>query len=168
MAATGESYSIARMFIFRGSGPNRMPRPPHLPPPRASRPKRWDAGQVECPHCQAIALLLGDGEPRCTACGYTDTAEAVADEYLEQVVGLSRYASEKDGDGWPAFSCPDCDLGDALIRMPGKEEGYMCFDCGGVWRIGVLQVCDECQQPRRLDEMVICDPCYNAKVSNSD
>lgn len=160
MAATGESYSIARMFILRGTGPTLVP------PPLPVRPKRWDAGRIECPECRENTLSIGNGEdPRCASCGFTDSPEDAATAYMEKVLGWSR--SDRDGEESPLFPCPDCDRGYTLLslRSPERLEGHMCFECGVVWRQGVLEVCCECNEPRHLDGEIICNRCMDRKLA---
>ena len=109
---------------------------------------------LTCPACGEDTLRLGDGDPVCSACGWSDRAEAVAESYAR-----SRNPSWKDPKHGPEHeigTCEACgynavaplhesdmvgpvqqklqDLRRALDLEPGAgDAGFgLCFCCGEV------------------------------------
>ena len=119
---------------------------------------------LECPSCGEQSLRLGDGDPVCSACEWTDSAETAADSHAH-----SRFPSWKDRKNGPDDEIGTCEacgynavaplhesdmvgtvqqklqqLRNALDLEPGAgDAGYgLCFSCGEV-SLG---------RPRRDDE----------------
>lgn len=109
---------------------------------------------LTCPACDEVSLKLGDGDPVCTECDWTERAETVADSYAR-----SRYPSwkhQQDGPEDEIGTCEACgynavaplhesdivgpvqqklnELRRALDVEPGAgDAGYgLCFCCGEV------------------------------------
>jgi ribosomal protein L37E len=109
---------------------------------------------LECPSCGEQSLHLSDGDPVCSACEWTDSAETAADSYTHY-----RFPSWKDRKNGPDDEIGTCEacgynavaplhesdmvgtvqqklqqLRDALDLEPGAgDAGYgLCFSCGEV------------------------------------
>jgi hypothetical protein len=129
--------------------------------------------QPECPRCRRATLDLGGKKPRCPRCRYARPAPEMVDEYLDEVVGLSKYSTVKDGGEWPSYQCPSCRDEHVLVALePGDEVAnprrFICFGCGEAWADGELNVCCECNEFRELGEAIICDDCFDEKVAKDD
>lgn len=69
---------------------------------------------VMCPHCEQETLGLGNGDPRCPFCGFTDKPfEAL-------------HAAGDDVTGW----CPDCGPLMGVYDCTDGGEVAICFSCG--------------------------------------
>lgn len=63
-----------------------------------------------CPRCDQPALLLTNGSTaHCAFCLWRpDDSRLAAEEYVDVVLGHSRYQSAQDGERYPVEYCPDC------------------------------------------------------------
>lgn len=128
---------------------------------------------VTCPSCFVDAAILEDGA-NCLFCGYKESAEAAASEYVSAVLGEDYYRVIKDGGEYPLYSCPQCESETLVDRgksgSQSPEEQFICFQCGTSWKEGVLDFCMECGQPYNPGDggMAICDTCFEYKVKSDD
>lgn len=124
---------------------------------------RWKGGPVvKCPACLEEALLIGDDHPRCSFCGYSDHPTAVANTFIEDIMGLSAYRTIKDGEDWPIYRCESCDS-ESMIHK--EFDSYLCFSCG--FEADALETCSSCGRPCHLDDMAVCQSCFNAAVARA-
>jgi len=127
--------------------------------------------RVECPKCKNNTLVLEEGnDPRCR-CGYSGDAGDVADRYIQDVLGVSRYETTRDGDSWPLHTCPSCDV-DAMVEMGKSGEGvFICFGCARTFKSDELVMCDGAgsRGPHWTFsfDAAVCDACM-ADVISSD
>jgi hypothetical protein len=128
---------------------------------------REDAPVVECPRCSQEALILGDGNPRCLFCGYKAEPTAAADDYLSNVLGLSKYAIVKDGGEWPCHQCAKCEM-EAMVR---RDDDYLCLCCGARFLPRELDRCPGCGRPYMAgsgedDYQPMCSGCWDHLISS--
>ena len=103
---------------------------------------------VDCPRCWQQALELGDENPRCLFCGFTDSANVVADEV--------------SGEAGPE-PCPECG-GPCILLIVGAEDRmeWVCFQCG---EQGDYEHCSRCGMlSGKLMPGDHCSSCWNAIV----
>lgn len=121
---------------------------------------------VTCPACLEKAWVIED-VIECKFCGYKiGNSHSAADEYIERVMGESRYETEKDGGVWPRRKCPSCDW-NSLVDIGYAEQcpQCICFQCGSTWEAGGLNECSRCGEPKKKSDMSICDTCFHEIVS---
>lgn len=121
---------------------------------------------VTCPACLQNAWVIED-ITECKFCGYkVDNSQSAADEYIERVIGKSRFETEKDGGVWPRRKCPSCDR-DSLVVIGHAEQDpqCICFQCGSTWEAGELSECSRCGEPKKERDISICDACFREIVS---
>jgi len=121
---------------------------------------------ITCSACLEDACVIQDGV-ECKFCGYkAEDGQAAADEYITNVMGMSRYRVEKDGDTWPICKCPACDWS-TLVDLGYKhhESQYICFKCGNTWKSAELSECLRCGEPKKDHDMSICEDCFREIVS---
>ncbi len=130
--------------------------------------KYSEGAAVTCVRCVQEAAIIDDGI-NCLFCGYRGEPEQAAEEYVGDVLGLSRYTTVKDGGVWPIVKCPSCDRltlvdrGGSGSQHPQKQ--FICFGCGEVWKEGELDYCSSCGQPYAdADEFPMCSECFEARV----
>jgi ribosomal protein S27E len=124
---------------------------------------------VTCPECKNETLVLGDGNPRCSGCGYTADAVKAADRYIEDVLGESRYGIEKDGGTWPRSDCPGCDM--TSFVHGDSDRPYICFQCGESWKADKLSWCEEGGGHFFIateEGDIICRHHFNEKINDDD
>ncbi|WP_157815847.1 hypothetical protein [Kitasatospora sp. CB02891] len=101
---------------------------------------------VQCPHCEQVALVVGDEEEvRCRYCGYWGHPASLAMVYEQMVLG--RHA---EGAG---VQCPNC-AANALVRgastaVDPETEVNLCFSCGNT--CPDLTPCTRCGEPFEPD-----------------
>ena len=124
---------------------------------------------VTCPACLEKAWVIED-VTECKFCGYKiGDSQSAAGEYIERVMGESRYETEKDGGVWPKRKCPSCDW-NSLVDLGYAEQGpqYICFQCGGTWDVEDLSECSRCGEPKKDSDMSICETCFHEIVSKDN
>lgn len=109
---------------------------------------------VHCPARSQLAFV--PGEPcKCRFCLAESEPEVAAEEYVEEILGQSRYLAIKDGEEWDLNSCPSCER-DALVasvqvrRLGGLANDlpmWCCFVEGIVWERDAISPCDRCGEP---------------------
>jgi ribosomal protein S27E len=121
---------------------------------------------VTCPNCEKDTLALGNGDPRCSRCGYTENPVKVANKYIETVLGISPYENQKEGGSWPLSDCPSCDM-TTFVDGQAEQTG-ICFYCGEAEDVSKLAWCEEGGGhyfKQKGDGGVICDSHFNEKVN---
>lgn len=123
-----------------------------------------------CPVCLQEALVPDD-ECVCHFCGYSDKAESVADQFVESVLGVTRYRAYKDGAIYPLHDCPGCER-ETLVDIGFSEitDQYICFACGNTFETGSMRNCSHCGRKYLPGPggMFICDQCFEYQVQKDD
>jgi hypothetical protein len=121
---------------------------------------------VACPDCRQFAMVA-DIPLTCRFCGviYGDKAEALAVDYVEDVLGEDRYFSSRDDGLPPVRVCPGCGS-EALVleahtaASPGVLTP-LCLCCGA--RFDDLRDCiGGCANVLTPDEPDLCPDCIDA------
>lgn len=103
---------------------------------------------ITCPICLQDALVIGDSRDaeegaHCYFCRYWESdSRKTANEFLTNVLNLSRDYFEKNGEIWPKYHCPSC-MVESLVN---DSEEYICFNCGLTWEAEDLNACEFCQR----------------------
>lgn len=120
-----------------------------------------------CPTCYIKALVIDDGA-NCLFCGYTADNKRIADEFIENILGINGYICMTDGGEYPLYYCIDCG-NETMVRAIKDDDldGWICFSCGTEWDTSEISFCSECGEPYRNDEddFEICEDCMNYKIS---
>jgi hypothetical protein len=148
------------------------------------------AVRLACPRCEQPTLIMHEGQPpRCAFCLWdpADGSNAV-DEYVDVVLGLSRYEVEKNGGVWPVSWCPWCDVEALLERIepigddtPTTQMAHLhneepappywgCFSCGRTAAAAELVRCSRCDTVTDLRTnggIPVCPDCF-AQMVHSD
>ena len=120
-----------------------------------------------CPGCLEETLMLGDGDPTCPFCNWTDSPLETALTYLKMFLNTTRY-DEKDICEPIVRYCPICSE-EAVIEH--VDSDHLCFGCGGVWEVGELTKCTNCSElidNSRGDADIICGDCSDYKMNKDD
>ncbi|OOM11005.1 hypothetical protein [Clostridium saccharobutylicum] len=119
---------------------------------------------LKCPSCKEKLLKCNydDNMCHCFFCTYEEKGETVAEEYLNEIQGLSQYEIVKDGGKYPLYKCPDCDR-NSMVNVGGK---YVCFSCGMYYRENEVAFCDKCSvlYIKEDDNSELCHSCAKYKV----
>ncbi|MEH3137690.1 MAG: hypothetical protein PGN30_22115 [Mycolicibacterium neoaurum] len=140
-----------------------------------------------CPRCDQAALLLTHGAPaHCAFCLWSpDDGRLAAEEYVDMVLGHSRYESAQDGEPYPVDYCPDCGteahvegLRHVSEHKPGllqqthgdvpRRAQWGCFACGTNADPSELDRCTRCETLTSVstgDGVPICSDCFAAIVA---
>jgi ribosomal protein S27AE len=125
---------------------------------------------LPCPACgEEYFVSTSTCGIKCCFCGHTEyDAEDAANNYMENILGISAYSAIKDGDGFPVFDCPDCDRSSFLYDTKNKE--WICFSCHVKYTEQEVSFCGECGQPflSEEDDICICSNCFEYKISRDD
>ncbi len=118
---------------------------------------------VECPECYRQTLPL-DGNHKCIFCGTSYESEDLANQYIENVLGINKYISIKDGGDFPLEECPACDR-ETLVLM---ADLYLCFACVEKWQRYELDHCNYCNRAYLPKESNIgmCNDCRDSRANS--
>lgn len=123
----------------------------------------------ECPACLKEASHIDCGLA-CLFCGTQSEPDSAADHYVENVLGVSRNQTVKDGGTWPVFGCSECG-NESLVQVDtdGTEgRAFICFGCGEEWSGGALQPCSRCGTMVDADEMALCQECFSSEMARDN
>ncbi|WP_445169270.1 hypothetical protein ACTXG7_08085 [Mycolicibacterium sp. Dal123E01] len=142
-----------------------------------------------CPRCDQPALLLGDDSAaHCAFCLWSpDDGRVAAEEYVDMVLGQSRYESAHDGEPYPVEFCLDCGAAAHVeglepvsgddADLPTQRHGdvqpaafWGCFSCGVTADRTELDRCCHCETLTVVGTdtgVPICSDCF-AKVIAKD
>ncbi len=117
---------------------------------------------VNCPKCYQETLPVSN-ELQCLFCGFTDSPHKVAELYVENIQGYSRYLELKDGGHFPLDQCPNC-YDESVVEI---GDHFYCFSCMEVWHRIQLAECSGCgnlYEPHD-DDNDICDACESDRYT---
>lgn len=117
---------------------------------------------VECPECYRQTMPI-DGTYECLFCSILYEPEDLAYQYIENILGISKYITFKDGGDFPLEHCPECDH-ETLVLM---GDSYLCLTCGEEWQSSDLDNCNYCNKVYLPKESSIgmCDDCRDSRAS---
>lgn len=97
---------------------------------------------MECPECGEKFLRYANDSKKCECyfCGYSDEPNNVAKRYIENVLHISEYESLHDGEDFPLYTCPNCNI-ESLVKT---NNFYFCFKCGMRYNLDELEKCNSC------------------------
>lgn len=122
---------------------------------------------VECPKCHQVTFPLNE-DLKCLFCEYHDTPEQVAKDYLEEVLGISIYATIKDGGDNPICECPECESETMIIL---DDNSSLCFNCFKRINSENLSYCSDCgniievNKNNDYDDIYLCQTCIDNRMS---
>ncbi|WP_373000399.1 hypothetical protein [Lutispora sp.] len=123
---------------------------------------------VICPECQESFLLRYDNV-KCYFCGYEDTGESAADNYIFNIIGIDEYCTVKDGGEYPLYECPQC--GKETFVLDSENERALCFSCDFDCSVEEVEFCSSCGTLfYESDEegIGICANCIEYKLGEDD
>ncbi|NPV89966.1 MAG: hypothetical protein HPY50_04225 [Firmicutes bacterium] len=128
--------------------------------------KELNMAITNCPTCYQDALVIDDGV-KCYFCGYSDDGEKAANEYIQNVLGISAYSTVKDGGEFPLYYCIECGSESMVHLDDGEKGGWICFTCGFDWDESDVCFCISCGSPHQVDvdDIGMCDDCINYRLS---
>ncbi|MFE4599438.1 hypothetical protein ACFRKE_01110 [Kitasatospora indigofera] len=92
---------------------------------------------VQCPYCDQLALVVGEGDGedvRCLYCRYQGRPDAAAWTYGEEVLGRTGWSEPVRGGPEPVEDCLLCDdlalVCGAVTAADPKTPVDLCFNCG--------------------------------------
>lgn len=97
---------------------------------------------IICPECQEVFLLREEDNVECYFCGYEDTGESAADNYIFNIMGIDEYSTVKDGGEYPLYECPQC--GENTFVLDSENERAFCFSCDFDCDGTELEFCSSC------------------------
>ena len=120
-----------------------------------------------CPECEEL-FLVRDGGVKCYFCGYDDSGESAAKNYISNIMGVSEYETVKHGGEYPLYTCPEC--GDKSFVLEEDIQQGVCFSCGFECDLDDISFCSDCGMPFiDSDEgLCICQDCFNYRVNKDD
>lgn len=122
---------------------------------------------VECPKCHQVTFPLNE-DLKCLFCEYHDTPEQVAEDYLEEVLGISIFATIKDGGYNPICECPECESETMIIL---DDNSSLCFNCSKRINSENLSYCSDCDniievnKNNDYDDIYLCQTCIDNRMS---
>ena len=119
-----------------------------------------------CPSCYQPALVVDDGA-RCIFCGFQGEGEEAADNYVENVLGISIYETVKDGGESPVTECPECGRY-SFVYTSDKSNAWICFSCGYIADVDDISYCDTCGAIYVVDreDIGMCENCIDHRMNN--
>jgi len=122
---------------------------------------------IKCPMCYQKTFVLSD-DFNCLFCGYTDNSNNVAENYIENILGINKYLEIKEKGYLPLEQCPDC----ADYSLVDNGEHFICFSCLNVWSREDINECSGCGQLYIKEDVDydICNGCmeYHYKKLEED
>jgi len=124
---------------------------------------------VICPECQE-SFLHRDVDVKCYFCGYEDTGESAANNYIFNIMGMDEYSTVKDGGEYPLYECPECQ--NETLVLDSENERALCFSCDLDCNIKDIGICSDCCSPFYSygyeKDIGICSNCIQNKLDNDD
>ena len=135
----------------------------------------------------SLPVLRASRPERCAFCLWSpDDGRTAAEEYVDIVLGRSRYQSAQDGESYPIGFCLHCDVEahvaglesvsdetpDQLAQMHGDvplPAYWGCFSCGETVNSTELDRCSRCETVTDVSTgrgVPICTDCFAALVSS--
>lgn len=117
---------------------------------------------IRCPMCYQESFILAD-DLKCLFCGYSDTPETAAENYVENVLRVNRYYEVTQGGHYPLEECPDC----GNTTMVDDGETFICFTCLSKWDRDEFNDCSGCGQLYRVHEgdyIDVCESCLSYRI----
>ena len=103
-----------------------------VPALAAPRMRRSRSSLVTCPNCGERKLRLGDGDPICAKCSWSDSPDDAADAYAR--AGDSDWKHPKHGPDDEVGTCEICGA-DAVVPLHDEDRvGYVQQRIGTLWR----------------------------------
>ena len=128
---------------------------------------------VMCPQCNEEFLWCGrpnEGNSKCLFCGYEREGKEVAEEYINNVLGINEYETVKHGGEYPLYECFECGK-DSLI-YDERLCKYQCFSCGTHYDKERIGRCIECGCLYTIslsnEDIDLCPSCMDYKFHRSD
>lgn len=116
---------------------------------------------ITCPSCFQEALVTDDGS-RCLFCGYSDSSDKIAKDYLWRVLGINEYECVTKGGEYPKYDCPECGANSFIFDRDDKCI-WKCIECGIEYNSDDVNFCTRCGRPYAIEdyeeEIGICDDC---------
>ncbi len=112
---------------------------------------------IKCPMCYQESFILAD-DLKCLFCGYTDTPETAAENYIENVLRINKYYEVSQGGHYPLEQCPEC----GNTTMVDDGDNFICFTCLSKWDRDEFKECSDCGQLYRVhddDYIDVCESC---------
>lgn len=120
----------------------------------------WDISTIyKCPTCEEEFLVVENGA-KCVLCDYNASPEVAADDYIENILGISKYSTVKHGGEYPLYECPEC----TMESMAFDEDNNIaiCFNCAHQEPLHNFSNCSTCGQPYIESEGIcLCPSCKN-------
>lgn len=122
---------------------------------------------ITCPECREH-FLIRDCDVKCVFCGYEDTGESAANNYINNIMGIYEYSTIKDGGEYPLYECPQCE--NETLVCDYDNNCALCFSCDFESSIDKIQFCVECGMPyiKTDGDLIICNECFNYKINKDD
>lgn len=123
---------------------------------------------VICPECQE-SFLLRDINVKCYFCGFEDTGESAANNYINNIMGMDEYSTVKDGGEYPLYECHQC--GENTFVLDSENGRALCFSCDFDCDVNELEFCSSCGSLfYKSDEESIgmCSNCIEYILSKDD
>lgn len=117
---------------------------------------------IKCPMCYQESFILADNL-KCLFCGYTDTPETAAENYIENVLRINKYYEVTQGGHYPLEECPEC----GSTTMVDDGDNYICFTCLSKWDRDEFNECSGCGQLYRVQEddyIDVCESCVSYRI----
>jgi hypothetical protein len=121
---------------------------------------------VVCPICFQETLEIDNGA-KCYFCNYNGTGYEVAENFINNVLGIDKYSCIKDGGDYPLYICPNCGLETFVYSDTDTGlNSWICFSCGNCYDYDDIDFCSVCNEPFlcKEDSGNICDDCFKAKI----
>lgn len=127
--------------------------------------KRKTLSVTYCPVCYQDAMAVDIGG-KCLFCHQSyDDAEQLANDYINNILGINSYSTVKDGGVYPLFNCVDCG---AEAFVDAEDGGWFCFSCGVRYSNNEINYCETCGTPYIVEEHDIgmCDSCIENRIGD--
>lgn len=120
-----------------------------------------------CPNCYQSALAIDGGNPTCLFCNFTGNSSEVAEEFVNNVLGISCYEAVAQGGDDPLNQCPDCGSS-TLVNSISEDDNeiWICFSCGLEVERRKINYCETCGTPYFVSENDIgmCKSCIDYRM----
>lgn len=120
--------------------------------------KEYDTSNfLPCPSCYQRTLQVDDSI-KCNFCGYHEDPEKVAEDFLEQILRISKYREISTGGEFPLFYCSECGTHSLVLT----DEFGLCFCCVKKYDRTSFDYCQNCGEFLSKDQLEddICSDCH--------
>jgi len=120
----------------------------------------------KCPNCSYKSVVVDDGV-ECYVCETESDSEEFAENYVEEIMLISKYECGTDGGDFPVYYCPDCG-NESFVMDHTILKSCFCTECGTSYSLDCISFCETCSSIMINNDFGMCSDCITYRISRYD